>query len=138
VIRVVSCALLALLLVSCAATPSPTASPTEKPLDVINVHNVDGPDVSVMLGERLLGVAPCGSGFHVWAADGVLPPLPWRITLLRSDQSELEQLDLPERPENMVVIRAEEAWAGLPGSVGPAPKVACPTKTGSGARPERA
>jgi hypothetical protein len=136
--RVVSITMVALVLVACSAAPTLNPTPTARPLDVINVYNVDGPDVSVMLGERLLGVAACGSGFHVWAADGVLPPLPWRITLVRSDRSVLNELDLPERPENMVVIRAEEAWAGLPGSVGPAPQSTCPTKAASGASTRRA
>jgi hypothetical protein len=77
-----------------------------EPAYQLEVMNVQGPTVRVVVNGKELGVARCRDGVLVLRAGRNAPPLPWDIDLIRDDGTELaaEDIDGSLGPEQQLVI----------------------------------
>ena len=111
--------LLLLLAATAAAGCGGSAVPSAAPGVVF--WNVDGPAVSVSIGDVNLGLLKCGQR-STWdtGAPGAPRP-PWHIQFVQADGSVFDAIDVPSA-DNAILVRRDGVLIGPPdGSVGPAP-----------------
>ncbi|MEK6720256.1 MAG: hypothetical protein AABZ33_06235 [Chloroflexota bacterium] len=96
----------------------PGASPEPVALYFVNV---DGPDVSILIADRVVADVPCGASTTL-AAGGDLPPLPWSVVVRASDG---EVIGSPEivgpLPRSLLIRGRHVLTGGWPIKIGGAP-----------------
>jgi len=121
--------LVALLVAGCAlAGPS---SPTGEPA-ALHIVNLDGPDVSVVLGGAVIATVPCG-GSTALAPGTQLPGLPWDLTIRTAAGEVLGSVSIAGPLPQAILVRGHSVLTGpWPMTYGPAPS---PLEAPCGTRP---
>ena len=141
--------LVALLLGACTAGPgqavssapsalSPGAIPTagvtpfpSQPTFDVEVYDVDGPSVDLLIGGHVVASVPCGGGTKlVPGADGV-PSLPWSLDVRRQGGGVLKHFDVTGGGYQMLLVRSDTIALGQFPSDGPAPAPSACARWGS-------
>lgn len=127
IVVVVLCAALA---TSCGTTPHPTSgsSSPARPSANIDVDNVDGPPVELIVNGITVSDLHCG-GVVQLATIMTLPPLPWTIQLRRQDGSVLGSwTEDGSNGDRAIVLRGTQPFELAMGeSIGPPPQSPCAT-----------
>jgi hypothetical protein len=107
--------LLAIALLSCQSSPTPSAR--------LHIDNIDGPEAKVMVGSVLIATVACGQSTTA-ALPGVAP---WEVSVVDASGTELLRQSLANVPDQELLIRADGVHTGSwPVQGGPAPIATCP------------
>ena len=110
--------IVALLVAGCGSASGPSAVGEPAALHIVNV---DGPRVSILLGDTVVATVPCGT-IAVLAPGSGLPGLPWNLTVRADDGQTLGSVSISGSLPQGVLIRGRDVLAGSwPMSYGPAP-----------------
>lgn len=98
-----------------APSPSPEAA-------FVQVVNVDGPNVDLLLDDDFVMSVLCDASVTLSPGDGKLPALPWRLTVRATDGEILGSVSVNGPLPRGVLIRGRSVLTGpWPMSAGPAP-----------------
>lgn len=114
---------LLLAILGCSA-PDVTISPTGSGPRPLVVLNVDGPDLTVRIGDSFMFALPCGAAALTLdpAGSSSLPPLPWSVDFLFANGSVMDQLTYDGTSERrFVTVRDDSIIVGTSLGLGPAP-----------------
>jgi hypothetical protein len=114
----------ATLAVACSTLPTPVLSPNASPTVsayVMNVEDVDGPPVELVIGQQVVARVPCSGYTQVVEGVGGVPRLPWSLDVRRQDGSLLQHFDVEQGPEwAMLLLRGDTVALGQFAADGPA------------------
>jgi hypothetical protein len=116
-------AMVACLLWSRAVPPIPQSDGS-----ALEIENRGGPAFVVLAGDIEIARIPCNGGATVIPGRGLVPPLPWDLTVVRSsDGSVVRRATVTDLPQFLVQI-GDQIWLGTTPVAGP-PGPPCPPAT---------
>ncbi|HEY7024655.1 MAG TPA: hypothetical protein VH371_06835 [Candidatus Limnocylindrales bacterium] len=113
----------ALLAAGCTASP---ANPSGLP-PVLEFENRGGPAFSIRIGDTDIGTVACDSGASVTPGQGVAPPLPWDLKIIRvRDGTSILVTHVTQLPRYFIQIGSDPATSlsAVPAAGPPGPT--CP------------
>jgi hypothetical protein len=107
--------LLTIVLLSCQASPAPSAR--------LHIDNIDGPTAKVVIDGVLVATVACGQ-----STTAALPGhAPWQVAVIDAAGTELLRQNLAYASDQELLIRADGVETGSwPAQGGPAPLATCP------------
>jgi hypothetical protein len=108
----------ALIAGGCGAQVVSVSSSDEPALHIVNV---DGPEVSVLLGAKLMASVPCGGEATISTASAGRD-LPWDLVVVAEDGGIIGSASIPGPLPRAMLIRGRTVMTGTwPTTYGPAP-----------------
>ncbi len=114
-------------------TTAPTAAPTGSPASPpsVEVYDVDGPPVDLLIGGHVVASVPCGGGTKLVPGVGGVPSLPWSLDVRRQGGALLKHFDVTRSGNQMLLIRSDTIALGEFAADGPAPMPSACARWGS-------
>ena len=95
------------------------SDPTDAP-PILHLVNVDGPDVAISIGGRVVAELPCGASRELAVSDGS-SPLPWALEVRATDGEVIGTPTIGALPQGLLVRGRSVLTGPWPMDYGPAP-----------------
>ena len=107
-----------LLVAGCASQPAATGS-TSAGVQSLNVADVDGPPVDLLIGGAVVASVPCSGYTTLTEGSGAVPRLPWSLDVRRQGGALLEHFEVTTGDGWSLLLRGDTVALGQFGSNGP-------------------
>ncbi len=111
-------------------TAGVTTFPSQPAFD-IEVYDVDGPPVDLLIGGHVVASVPCGGGTKLVPGEAGLPSVPWSLDVRRQGGAILKHFDVTGGGYQMLLVRSDTIALGHFAADGPAPAPSACARWGS-------